>query len=469
VISHGGPSSLRLRLTLLATSLLAVGLAAGALLLFTTLSVALRSSLDGAAEQSAKEVAALVDAGRLSDPLPVGGPPVSVVQVIDNQGRVLAASAGADRLVPVLDLDELARARAGERLSVAGERAAVDGPLRVLAEPTRSGPTVVVAVGQAGALKSERVVRTGLLVGIPVLLVVGGALTWAVVGWTLRPVEALRRGAEVVAATGGTARLPVPAADDEVRRLAVTLNGMLARLAAVRARQRAFVADAAHELRSPLASLRAQLEVARRLGPESGSFEGFVDDLLADTDRLSQLADDLLLLARLDEVGSPADGGRVAGGGGVTVDVRLDELAEQVVGRHQAAPVRVVADTEPATVRGSGPSLDRALTNVVDNAVRYAASTVTVEVRNVDGTVRLLVRDDGPGVAAADRARVLERFARLDDSREAGRAGAGLGLAIVREVMRAHGGSVVLDDSSPGAAEPGLMVILTLPSAAIRT
>jgi signal transduction histidine kinase len=251
-------------------------------------------------------------------------------------------------------------------------------------------------------------------------------------------VEALRAGAEEITGARTGDRLPVTDAQDELHRLAVTLNDMLDRLDVARRRQRAFVADAAHELRNPLASLRTQLEVAERRGgglPPEG-----LADLVAETERLSRLVDDLLLLARLDETApgrapSVTVGDLVAGAGvPVSVDV--------------PAGVRVPAD------------LRRVLVNLVDNAVRHAASRVAVTVSTDGGEVVLVVTDDGPGIAAGDRERVFERFTRLDDARGREQGGAGLGLAIVRELVGGHGGTVSLGD-----AGPGLRVEVRLPSA----
>ncbi|MGH3736332.1 MAG: HAMP domain-containing sensor histidine kinase, partial [Micromonosporaceae bacterium] len=254
-------------------------------------------------------------------------------------------------------------------------------------------------------------------------------------------VEALRRGAAEITGSAGpgdaAARLPVPDSDDEVHALAVTLNDMLDRLAASRARQRAFVADAAHELRNPLASLRTQLEVAQRHGADAET----VTDLLADTERLGRLVDDLLLLARADE--GAADPGQDP--------VDLTELLATTVERlaEPRVPV-VVAPGDPVVVRGDARLLDRVLSNLVDNAVRHATSQVTLAA-SLDGDHAVLtVTDDGPGVPEADRERVFDRFTRLDDARARDAGGAGLGLAIVRDLIHLHSGTVHLHPTPPG-------------------
>jgi signal transduction histidine kinase len=310
---------------------------------------------------------------------------------------------------------------------------------------------VLVASGTAVLRDSQRALRTGLLVGAPLLLLALALVSWRVIGWTLAPVEALRRGAAEITGTGTAQRLPVPDARDEVRRLAETLNDMLGRLAAASAGQRAFVSDAAHELRSPLASLRTQLEVAARLG--GAETTELATDALLDVERLSTLVDDLLLLARLDE--APGRTRR-------REPVDLGELAGSVVGRYASArvPVRLDSPAE-VVVRGDPNGLTRVLANLLDNATRHASAQVTVSVTAAGGLAELVVTDDGPGIGVADRDRVFDRFTRLDDARARESGGAGLGLAIVRELVRAHGGTVSLRD-----AAPGLAVVVALPASA---
>jgi signal transduction histidine kinase len=427
--------SLRARLLVIGTGGLAAGLALGGVALFAALGVALERTVDGEALATARDVAALAAEGRLSDPVPVAGG--QFVQVVDAQGRVRFASIGADRLVALLRPAELAAARTGERSYVDGSRAAVEGPLRVVAVPV-GADTVIVARPVAEVYRSVAILRGALLVAYPLLVLVLAALAWRVVGAALRPVDALRAGAQTITGAGGKDRLPVPKSRDELQRLAVTLNDMLDRLAAARARQRAFVADAAHELRSPLANIRTELEVAQRHGvPPS-----LVDDLLADVERLSRLVDDLLLLARADDADQP-----VVRREPVDVTGVVTEVAE----RCRAARVPVAVDNGAAlwTV-GDRDALLRMVGNLVDNAVRHAASRVVVSVTAEGDTALVRVTDDGPGIPPGDRERVFDRFTRLDDARTRGGGGAGLGLAIVRELARRHGGSVRLTDAGPG-------------------
>ncbi|MFG3704771.1 ATP-binding protein [Micromonospora sp. NPDC047670] len=446
-----------------------LGLAVGGLVVLGVLGWALQRAVDTEAFRTADAVALLAAEDALPDPLPVAGGQVRV-QVIDAQGRVRAASIDADRLVPMVPPDRL-DAGARQRLTVSGERIELAGPVRVVVVPagTAGDPlTVLVARSLADARHSTHVVRTILLVSFPLLVGVLAAVAWRVVGATLRPVETLRRGAEEITGRDGGGRLPVPASQDEIHRLAVTLNGMLRRLESARDRQRAFVADAAHELRSPLANIRTELEVARRLADRT-DWTAVTANLLADTERLSRLVDDLLLLTRLDER-PPAR---------ATGPVELGALLAAVAGRYPSPPVRLDPPAMPLWTEGDPDELRRVLANLVDNAVRHARGEVVLAAGPPDapedagresagGTGAaayhlVTVTDDGPGIPAADRERVFGRFTRLDDARARDDGGAGLGLAIVRELVRRAGGRIELTDAHPG---PGLRVRLLLPALA---
>jgi signal transduction histidine kinase len=446
---------LRLRITVLATLALAIGLVVGAIIMVALLKHSLTTSLDDNARKTGRDVAAMGQPP--PEPIPVGGGNIVVVQVIDRNGRVIgAAGATADHLIPLLSAGELHDVRAGGVLQLPGNRAGVTGSLRVVgvsAGQSNAPVTVVVAVDAGGVGESGKLLARQFFVSVPILLALLAILAWYVVGRALRPVENLRRGAsDITGAAAISARLPVPEGRDEVHRLALTLNDMLGRLDAASARQRAFIADAAHELRSPLASLRTQLEVAQHLGARA-DWPATADGALLDIARLSRLIDDLLLLARLDE-----SAGRLR-----LAPVALDTLALEVAGsyEHARVPVRVTADG-PSTVDGDADGLRRMIRNLLDNAVRHAFSGVSISVSGSARRVVLSVVDDGPGIPAADHDRVFDRFTRLDSARSADAGGSGLGLAIVRDLVRAHGGSVVLGD-----AEPGLRATVRLPAAHI--
>ncbi|HTT54597.1 MAG TPA: ATP-binding protein [Streptosporangiaceae bacterium] len=444
--------SLRARVTLASTAGLAVALAAAAVLLAGALRLSLIRGLDNSARQGARQVAALDDAHRLPHPVLPG---TDTIQVLSPQGGIVDVSPDADRLVPLLSpAVAAANARDGRAVLVNGPAYGLPGEVRVAVAPIRGGGTVIAAVPYSPVAESLATLGRALVIGTPVLLVLLAGAVWLIVGSTLRPIAELRRGAQDVTRTGQPRDLPVPAAHDEVRSLAVTLNDMLSRLGAAQHRQRGLISDTAHELRSPIASIRAQLEVALD-HPDGQDWPQTAGDVLADTMRLSALAEDLLVLARLDEAGQPRAAQRV----------ELTALAAGVVSRYPDAPVPVVlAQAEPCQLAGDPDGLRRMLGNLIDNAARYARTQVAVSVTMDGAAARLCVADDGPGIPPRDRERAFGRFTRLEaarsrDGEDAG--GAGLGLAIVRATARAHGGSAWLED-----AAPGLRAVVLLPGAA---
>ncbi|RQW85381.1 two-component sensor histidine kinase, partial [Micromonospora globispora] len=365
---------LRARLMVIGVLGLAVGLALGGVVLLGALGWTLQRAVDTEAQRTADAVVLLAAEDALPDPLPVAGGQLRV-QVVDAQGRVRAASIDADRLVPMLGPDQL-RQGTRQRLVVDGQRLGLPGPVRVVTVPAGSPAeplTVLVGKSMADVRHSLRVVRTLLLVGFPLLVAGLAVVAWRVIGATLRPVEALRSGAAEITGRAGSGRLPVPAAQDEIHRLAVTLNDMLARLESARDRQRAFVADAAHELRSPLTNIRTELEVARRLGDRT-DWPAVADDLLADSERLGRLVDDLLLLARLDEEPAQGSSRRAVG------PVELGELLRAVADRYPSPPVRLRLPDGPVWTEGDPEELRRVLTNLVENALRHARSDVLLAV-----------------------------------------------------------------------------------------
>lgn len=261
---------------------------------------------------------------------------------------------------------------------------------------------------------------------VPMITALVAVVVWRSVGRVLRPVERLRADADVIAASGIANRLRRPGTRDEVDRLAVTLNSMLDQLAAADERQRRFVADAAHELRSPLAGLRARLETG---GDPATDLE--------QVRRLQDLVDSLLLLSR-------SDAGQLHQ---IEQLVDLDEIVEEAI--LGLGPTSIAIDTTgvtPQQARGDHDHLGRIVTNLLDNAVRHAETTVRVSLGPDDGEVVIAVEDDGDGVGAADRERIFDRFVRLDESRARRRGGAGLGLAISSELARVHGGTLAVTD-----------------------
>ncbi|MFB6714100.1 sensor histidine kinase [Streptomyces sp. NPDC056358] len=316
---------------------------------------------------------------------------------------------------------------------------------------TSAGVTLTVHAGAPLAAEQEAVgsVRGAMLIGLPVLLLVVAVVTWLVTRRALRPVEGIRREmAAITASEDLSRRVPEPGSGDEIARLARTTNETLTALEASVDRQRRFVADASHELRSPIASLRTQLEVGAA-HPELLDVPGAV----ADTVRLQALAADLLLLARLDAGERP---------GRTTLD--LGALVHEEVSQRTGDRI-AVAVSVPAfggfEVTGSRGQLARVIGNLLDNAERHAERAVSISARVERGGVVVAVTDDGAGVPPDERERIFERFVRLDDARTRDEGGAGLGLAIARDVASRHGGRLTVE----GAREGGARFELWLPSA----
>jgi signal transduction histidine kinase len=280
-------------------------------------------------------------------------------------------------------------------------------------------------------------VRTVLWITVPALTAVVGAITWLAAGRALRPVRAITLQSREISASNLSDRVPVPAPHDEIRELAATVNDMLGRLDESHRQQRQFVADASHELRSPVAASRVQLEVGLA-NPESTDWPATAAAVLAEQRHLSHLVDDLLALGRLDE-----------GGIGLTADVDFDDIVSREALRTQVAPI-VVDRCDPVRLRGNEQLLTRLVRNLIDNAARHTATDVHICLRHDGATATLDVDDDGPGVPLAERDMIFQRFARIDEARQRTDGGAGLGLAIARQVARAHGGDVRCDDSPSG-------------------
>jgi signal transduction histidine kinase len=403
---------------------------------------------DLATRRRAALVADLVASGQLPDPLPVPPADATLVQVLDASGRVLAASQTASHTLPLVGLEAL-RAKGSSAVPVT--YAVAGAPLRATSvSATWHGRTVyvVAATSTADVHDALRTLRLALAIVVPLSVLLGTLASWSLVGATLRPVEALRTAADDVTDLGDPAPLPVPPGGDEIARLAATLNRMLARLADADAGQRAFVADAAHELRSPAASIRTQLEVALA-HPDAQPWDRTAATALAEAVRLSGLLDELLLLARLDADVRPR-----------TAAVDVAAVAAEVAAEPRRVPVSVLAaDAVPVAAEADG--LRRAVRNLVDNAARHATAAVTVTVARAGDAVEVAVADDGSGVPAEAAERIFDRFTRLDDARTRADGGAGLGLPIARALARAYGGDLTLD----GTAGPGARFVLRLPAA----
>ncbi|MFE4634620.1 sensor histidine kinase [Streptomyces sp. NPDC056773] len=441
--------SLRARAAAAAALAMAAVLAAGGLWLYALLRANLIENTTGRTELAARKVAAQFDTGSLpaGGRLPAPEDGVDLVLVRDAAGAVVATSGDLKdtpelaelRLVPGEDMRSavLPPARPGAQRRVA---VAVGAP----GPPGAHDPHTVYAATVLGDVDdANRAVALGLLAGAPPLVAFSAALAWWVTGHALRPVTAIRTGLAAVTASELDRRVPDPGGADEIAELARTVNATLDRLERSDALQRQFTADASHELRNPLAAVRSRLEVALR-EPDRES----VAAALADTERLQRIAADLLLLARLD--GGPAPRSE-------PVDLALLAAEDAARRPEPRVPLRLDARA-PVPAAGDPARLERALANLVDNALRYARTGVVVRASAEDGWALLEVTDDGPGIPEADRDRVFERFVRLDADRGRAGGGTGLGLAIAREIARAHGGDVRALPAPAGGARLALRV-----------
>lgn len=424
-------TSVRTRTTLAAVLVVALALLVAALALVLTVRASLHGGAEATAEQQASAIADQVDAGGMPEPGESDDEPDDVVwQVTDAEGRVVAASASLNGdPIPVVD---------GERASLPGG----DHAYLVVTEDTGAGGDVTVAVSLEDVDETTAALALPLLLGLPLLLLVVGVTTWLVVGRALRPVERIRGEVERISGSSLDRRVPEPATRDEVGRLARTMNAMLARLQESRQRQEQFVGDASHELRSPLASLRQAAEVARA-HPGALPEGELAETVLEESVRMQVLVDQLLALTRAGEGRARAH----------REEVDLDDLALAEL-RRVARPGLVTDTTRVGAgrVHGDPVALGQVVRNLVDNAARHAASRIAVSVAETGDDVVVVVEDDGPGIPAADRQRVFERFVRLDEARARDAGGSGLGLAIVREVVTGQGGSVVVEPSALGGA-----------------
>lgn len=440
--------SLRLRLTIAFAAAMALLLTATGLFLY----VRLRSTLDEQIEHSlrarADDVAALVRGGSSLSGGRLAETEESFAQVIGADGEVRDASPGLRR-EPLLGADQLTQAR---QETTFAER----GGARLLATPVSArGETLVVVAGTSLEDRDEALdgLVAQLLLGGPIALLLASLGGYLLAAATLRPIETMRRRAEEISATTAGRRLPVPEADDEVARLARTLNEMLTRLEAGLARERRFVAEASHELRTPLSLLKTELELAQRRPRSAEELRAALSSAADETDRLALLADDLLVLARSDE-------GRLRlAAEPLAVSKLLETVARRFGTRADGVGRRLEVDVPAdASVLGDPLRLEQALGNLVDNALRYGAGTVRLEGRSENGLVALRVTDEGAGFPRDFLPRAFERFSRADESRA--RGSAGLGLALVEAIAHAHGGTASAGNRAGGGAE----VTLSVPS-----
>lgn len=432
---------IRTRATLLATLLLAAALGVGSEVLLELLRGNLEHSRQEIAVARARDLAALAATGGLRSPISALDEGTAVAQLVDAAGDVVATSPnlGSGRLATFAPAASRPTARTVDHLPSGPEgRYRVVGLGVVVAGRPMS---VYVGVGLRTVDHAIGLLSVALALGLPLLVLVGGFAIWTAIGRALRPVERLRREVAVISGGNLHERVSAPKSGDEIDRLAMTMNSMLERLETAATTERRFIADASHELRSPLAAMRAQLETARAY-PDAVDWAAVADDVLADQGRVERLVHDLLLLARLE-------------GGEVEPTRRRSSLRDVVrdeIDRRPPGTVAFASDlAAPGRTEGDASQLGRMVRNMLDNAERHASTTVTVALFERGRDVVLRVADDGPGIAPADRQRIFQRFTRLDDARVADGGGSGLGLAIVRDIAAAHGGTVSVVDSPAGA------------------
>ena len=450
-----GRVPIRLRLTLAFAVTMAVVLVVTGVFVY----VRFRSELDRTIDLNlGSQAAALAPsiAGSEAELASAVGAPLfrgheSFVQVLDQRGRVLAATPDL-RGAPLLSRRQLVMALRRTELFTRGPTPPLAEGSRLLSTPVTTSPhgRVVLIVGATLDERSTALSNLAVLLALvgPLALIVASAAGYALASAALRPVELMRRRAAAVSASEPGRRLPLPPADDELRRLGTTLNDMLDRLEESFAREKTFVANASHELRTPLATLKAELELALRRERSLEELRRALISADAEVDRLSVLAEDLLVLARADEAGLPVRQSQLS------VAELMGRLRDRFDPRHSVITVTV---PDGLSMGGDPERLEQALGNLIDNAIRYGSPPVTLRGRAANEGVELHVLDRGPGFPEGFEAQAFERFTRADRGR-AGR-GAGLGLSIVRTIARAHGG----DAYAASRAESGADVWIVIP------
>ncbi|WP_202033094.1 ATP-binding protein [Nocardioides sp. WS12] len=438
-------ASVRMRTTAAAVLVVAVVLLLGGMALVALVRGSLRDGVETTADQRVSELVDQIEFGGLpeSGTAEVGDgddepddddevePDELVWQVLGADGAVVRSSQPLLPALPREDGDAVDLPEGDHRYLVVSEKADLSG----------TEYDVVVAVSLEDVDESTAALIGPLAIGLPLLLLLLGGTTWIVVTRALAPVERIRREVEQITGDRLDRRVPEPPAQDEIHRLAQTMNQMLGRLEDSRTKQQQFVADASHELRSPLASIRQTAEVART-HPGALPEGELADAVLEEGARMQRLVEQLLLLTRADE-GAPRR----------SQEVDLDDLALSEARRIRRTGLAVDTSAIGAgRVRGDQVALAQVVRNLVDNAARHADAAIAIAVREVDGGVELVVEDDGIGIPEADRQRVFERFVRLDEARARDAGGSGLGLAIVSEIVATHGGTVQVATSPLGGA-----------------
>lgn len=449
---------IRLRLTLAFALAMVAVLAAMGAFLYLRVGSSLDAAIDEGLEARAAEVAALVAQGdfRLGDSTESGlaDPDERFVQLLDPQGGIVDATPQVARR-PLLGPDGLARALSERAFFVErSEVPRIEGRARILAMPIDSSEGRLVLLVGASLGERDDTVRdllAQLLVAGPAVLLVVSLLAYALARAALRPVESMRAKAGVISAAEPGRRLPLPESRDEVRRLGETLNDMLERLEGALERERGFVADASHELRTPLALLKAELELALRRPRSAAELEQALRSAAAETNHLTRLAEDLLVLARSDQGRLPLRRTRVS------ATAILSDVAERFRPEAEKAGRAIEITTRDGVeVVADAVRLEQAVGNLVENALRHGRGSIRLSALERDSRVELHVVDEGAGFPPEFVARAFERFSRPDEARSG--EGAGLGLAIVHVIASGHGGSAHAANRDGGGADVWLSI-----------
>jgi signal transduction histidine kinase len=447
------PIRVRLALSFAAITLLLV--VVGGVLFARSFRTGVESSLAPGLRSQASTLSRDVRAGLRTFDKSALTPTDVVAQLFETNGTVVTTTpeAGPRPVIPPADIRS---ARNGRVFTNTTVRDGFDRePFRVLASPvSTSDGTLIVVVATSLEPTDAAVGRVdhALVTGGAIAVVVAGVGGWLLARAALRPVDRMRREVAEISEHDSSAALPVPRTRDEIAALATTLNALLARLQDAINRQRAFVADASHELRTPVAVLEVELELAQRPDRSRADLTDAVGQASQQTARLNRLTDELLFLARVDE---PVPGERRLLPVQPIVEEAMADVASEAAGRD----VRIVVDADPATQAPVAPDeLRRAVRNLVANAVRHspAHAAVTARVRTDDGAAVIEVQDEGAGFPPDFLPHAFERFRRADEARGAATGGTGLGLAIVLAVARAHGGTAEARNRPEGGAAVGL-------------
>ena len=433
---------LRYRLAVIAALVVGVALISGSMLLIGLLRSRLDTATTTAAQLRATDVAALVASGAVPEHLAFVGEETALVQVVASDGAVIASTENVTGIAPVTDRQPAGTGPLAMTVRVRALDRRDDFRVVAVRVPTASGEFTVYAGESLEAnLETVSAITTLLLAGIPVLVMLVGFITWWAAGRALRPVRRVTHALSEITASDLHRRVPETGGRDEIGSLTTTVNATLHRLDVAVARQRRFVADASHELRGPLASLRADLEISVE-HPEHTPWATVVTNTVIDVERLQHLTDDLLLLARLDATHTPNH---------VVVDLASIVLEATGAGSGEITIHRVELET-PAFVVGNLSQLDRLIRNLIDNAAVHATGQVTIGIDRTGESVHLHIADDGPGIGDGDRERIFEPFVRLDDARTRDTGGTGLGLAIVHDIATSHHATITISDTAPHGA-----------------